>query len=150
MKTCIFLLAVLLATPATLILRAEGPKLQPQEETELERKMDKMGDAWRKLKRQVADPTKNADSLQLLATIRAAADDAAKLIPAKAEDISANDRPKFIADYQGKMKALDAALGKLEAALTAGRNNEATKLVAEIGAAQKAGHKEFKRPEEGK
>jgi len=148
MKIRMLLLAVLLVTPAAFTLRAEGPKKLPQEETELEGKMDKMGGAFRKLKRQVTDATKNADSLQLLATIQAAASEAVKLTPAKVAHLPVADRAKFEADYQAGMKKLIEGFGKLEAALKADKNDEAAKLVAEIGALQKAGHKEFKRPDE--
>jgi len=102
--------------------------------------MEKMGGAFRKLKRQIADPTQNAASLQLVATIRAAAEEASRLTPAKSADVPAADRAKFEADYQAKMKNFTVELGKLEA----------VKLVADLGALQKAGHKEFKRPDEKK
>lgn len=131
-------------------LHAQEPKKLPQEETELEQKMDVMGGAWRKLKRQVGDATKNADSLQLLAAIRAAAEEAAKLTPVRVADVPASARAGFLADYQAGMKKLLAAFEKLEAALRADKNDDAAKLVAEIGAMQKAGHKEFKRPDEQK
>ena len=147
MKIHLLLLTLFLVGPAMCVLQAEDPRKQSQEETELEGKMNKMADAWRKLKRQVADGTKNADSLQLLATIRAATEESAKLIPAKAADFSGVDHAKFVADFQAKMKTLGDKFAQLEEALKAGRNDEAVKLTAEIGAMQKAGHKEFKRPE---
>ena len=150
MKIRILLLAALISLPSVVALRAENQKKQPQEETELEGKMDKMGSAWRKLKRQVADPSKNAESLELLAAIRVSAEEAAKLSPAKADDVHASDRAKFVADYQAEMRKLIVELDKLEAALKADKNDEATKLVADIGAMQKAGHKEFQRPQDKK
>jgi len=48
------------------------------------------------------------------------------------------------------MKELIGQLEKLDAALKAGRNDEAAKLVTDLKATQKAGHKEFKRPDEKK
>lgn len=112
--------------------------------------MDSMSQAWKKLKRQAADATKNAESLQLVATLRSAAEEAAKLEPAKAADVPVADRAKFVAEYRVGIKKLIAALTQLETALQAGKNDEADKLVADIGALQKAGHKEFKRPDEKK
>lgn len=148
MKIRFLELVVLTMLFAGLVLHAEESKKLPQEETELEQKMDVMGVAWRKLKRQVGDATKNADSLQLLATVRAAAEDAAKLTPVRVADVPASARAGFGADYQAGMKKLLVALEKLEAALSADKNDDAAKLVAEIGAMQKAGHKEFKRTDE--
>ena len=112
--------------------------------------MDKMSEAWKKLKRQVADIAKNADSLQLIATIRVAAEEAVNLVPARAADVPAADRAKFVADYQAGIKKLVEGFGKLEVALKADKNEEAAKLVAEISALQKAGHKAFERPDEKK
>lgn len=112
--------------------------------------MDVMGKAWKKLKRQVADASQNPDSLQLVATIRTAAEDALKLIPARVADVPAADQAKFMADYQAGIRKLIASFGKLEAALSAGKNDEAVKLVAEISVIQKAGHNAFERPDEKK
>jgi soluble cytochrome b562 len=150
MKIRSLFLAVLLIAPATFVLCAEAPKKQPEEKTELERKMDKMSEAWKKLKRQVADATQNADSLQLVATIQAAAEEALKLVPARAADVPATERAKFVADYQAGIKKLLESFGKLETALQSGRNEEAVKLVADLGAFQKASHKVFERPDEKK
>ena len=150
MKIRILLLAVLFAFPAVVVVRADEHKKSANDETELEEKMDSMGQAWKKLKRQAADATKNAESLQLVATLRTAAEEAAKLEPAKAADVPVADRAKFVADYRGGIKKLIGELAKLEVALQAGKNDEAAKLVADIGALQKAGHKEFTRPAEKK
>jgi soluble cytochrome b562 len=150
MKIRILLIAVFALFTTTLSLSADESKTHPKEETELEGKMDTMAGAWRKVKRQVADASKNAESLELVATIRTAAEEAAKLTPAMAADVPAGDRAKFVADYQAGIKRLVVELGKLEAALKAGNNDEAAKLVADIGALQKAGHKQFKRPDEKK
>jgi len=144
MKIRLFLVAVLLSFSAAVVVRADEHKKPAHDETELEGKMDSMGKAWKKLKRQVADATKNAESLQLVATINAAAEEAAKLVPAMTTDLPVADREKFVADYRLGIKKLVAELAKLETALKAGKNDEAAKLVADIGALQK----EFKRPDE--
>lgn len=150
MKIHILLLSVFALFLTTLSLRANEPITQPKEETELEEKMDLMGGAWRKVKRQVADASKNAETLMFVAKVRTAAEEAGKLTPAMAADVPTGDRVKFITDYQAGMQKLVGELGKLEAALKAGKNDDAVKLVAEIGALQKAGHKAFKRPDDKK
>ena len=151
MKLRNVLWSVLLVLTVSFFVHAEeAPKKQPVEKTELEGKMDVMGKAWKKLKRQVADASQNPDSLQLVATIRTAAEDALKLIPARVADVPAADQAKFMADYQAGIRKLIASFGKLEAALSAGKNDEAVKLVAEISVIQKAGHNAFERPDEKK
>ena len=122
---------------------AEGKaKSADKEETELGGHMDKMSGAFRKLKRQIADATKNEDSLKLVATIKAESAASTKLTPAW--------KPEQKKKYQAKMKDFNANVAKLEMALKAGKNDEAAKIAAELGAAQKEGHKEFKKPDEKK
>ena len=122
---------------------AEGKaKSADKEETELGGHMDKMSGAFRKLKRQIADATKNEDSLKLVATIKAESAASTKLTPAW--------KPEQKEKYQAKMKDFNAKVAKLEMALKAGKNDEAAKIADELGAAQKEGHKEFKKPDEKK
>ena len=148
MKIRLLLIAVLLVIPSAMTLRAEGPKKEHKEETELEGKMGVMGSAFRKLRGQIEDATKNPESLELIAKMRAMAEEALKLTPAKTADEPPADRAKFVDAYQTKMKGLIEKLGKLEALLTAGNNAEAAKLIADIRAFQKEAHKQFERPEE--
>jgi len=120
---------------------------QPAEKhTELGDKMEKINAAWRKLRRQVAEPAKNADSLALLAEIRAASAGTEKMMPDKAADLPAADRAKFQADYAAGMRKFAGLLDQLEAALRTGRNDEAGKLVSAIADFQRESHKAFRRP----
>jgi soluble cytochrome b562 len=115
------------------------------EDTELAGKMDKMGSAFRALRRQAADASKNADSLAKLATIKENAVASLKLVPAKAADLPAAEQAKFVAAYKADMEKFIALTGKLEAAFKAGNNAEAAKLLGEMASAQKAGHKEYQK-----
>lgn len=118
-----------------------------KDHTELEEHMEEMGGAFKKLRRQITDPSQNASSLDLVATVRAGAEKAVDLTPLRAQDIPEAERAKFIADYQKGIKNLQVSLGKLEAALKANDNTEAAKILKEVGAQQKEGHKQFMRPE---
>ena len=131
------------AAPAAPAAPAPAHK-EKKPETELEKKMDKMNGAFRKLRRQATDATKNADSLEQVAILREYTEASAKLEPAKAAMVPEADRKKFVADYQAKMKELLVNIGKLEAALKAGQNEEAGKIVNELSSEQKAGHKEYR------
>jgi len=119
-------------------------------ETELGNKMDKMGSAFRALRRQAADASKNADSLAKVATIKENAIASLKLEPVKKKDLPAAEQKKFVADYQAKMKEFVALTEKLEAAFKANNNAEAEKLLAQMGDAQKAGHKAFQKKKDKK
>ncbi|MFZ9839400.1 MAG: cytochrome b562 [Opitutaceae bacterium] len=120
------------------------------DETELGAKMEKMGGAFRALRRQISDASKNADSLAKLAVIRQNAEAATKLDPAMTKDIPAAKQKEFVARYQAEMKKFLDLVGKVEAALKANNNAEAAKLVSQLADAQKAGHKEFKKEDKKK
>lgn len=141
------LFATALALPA--FAAEEGPKPKPAkaEETELANAMSTLNGAWRKLRRQAADPASNASSLELVATIKIAATKSATLAPDLARDQPEAERAKFIAAYQKQMKDFVAALAKLEAAFTAGDNAAAGEVIKTLGNLQREGHKEYRRPE---
>src|SRR4051812_15760728 len=144
-------LSMLLVSSAT-FAADEAPATAPaakekKPETELTKRMDKMNGAFRKLRRQATDATKNADSLEQVAILREFAIASAKLEPAKAAAIPEADRAKWVADYHTKMNELLVTIDKLEAALKAGQNEEAGKIVAELNTEQRAGHKEFRAEE---
>ena len=116
--------------------------------TALEKDMGKIGRAYRTLGKQIADATKNDSSLALLVTIHDAAVAAANETPAFTADQAEADRPKFVADYQAKMKDFVAAVDKVTADLKAGDNATAAIDAKKLGQDERAGHKEFRKPEE--
>jgi cytochrome c556 len=143
MKKLHLLLTVMLIAPA--LVCAEPKKDRP--DTDIEKAMEKMAGAYRKLRRQVTDPAQNAASLELVATIKAGATEARKYTPLKAADLPEAERAAFVGNFQKKMDEFLDVAGRLEDALKAGNNEEAARLVAELGKIQKADHKEFRRPE---
>ena len=143
MKKLHLLLTVMLIAPA--LVCAEPKKDHP--DTDIEKAMEKMAGAYRKLRRQVTDPAQNATSLELVATIKAGATEARKYSPLKAADLPGPERAAFVENFQKKLDEFLDAAGRLEDALKAGNNEEAARLVAELGKIQKADHKEFRRPE---
>ena len=107
--------------------------------------MQKINGAFRKLRTQVTDATKNDDSIAQVAIIKENATASLKLTPMKAADVPAADQAKFVAEYQAEMKKFIEAVGKLEAALKAGKNDEAKTFFDALGGLQKEGHTEFKK-----
>ena len=155
MKFRLLLLPLGFALISVVGVRAEDPKpaaapaAKPEKpETELEKTMGKMGKAWRQVRKNARDGKLTPADAALVATVRAGAVAGEKLTPALEADKPAADRAKFQADYVAQLKKLEATLTKLEAALTANDTAGATKLVAEAGDLMKAGHKEFRKPEE--
>jgi acyl-CoA reductase-like NAD-dependent aldehyde dehydrogenase len=76
-----------------------------------------------------------------------AAKEAVDFTPAKAEDIPADQRAKFVEDFKAGIQAMQDEFAKLRAALAAGRNDDAVKIVGEMLDLEKKDHKEFRRPE---
>ena len=150
MKIRLLLATLTCALVAVTNVHAQAPAQKRQFETPLGDQMAKMSDALKALKGQVADASKNADSLKLIGTIRDAANASMKLDPAKKADIPAADQAKFVESYHEGLKNLVAQVGKVEAALKANDNAGAAKLLDEVDAAQKAGHKEYKQKKQKK
>ena len=137
------------AAPAVAAAPATAPAAAPSDEkkTELEMRMGRVGKAFRKLRKQVADPAQNASSLELVGKIQAAFKESEALTPEKADDVPADQRAKFVSDYQAGIKAMEDQFTKLSDALTAGKNTDATAIVGDIFEQMKKDHKEFRRPE---
>lgn len=146
MKPRLLLALLSLSLAAAPSLRALPQQPEQEKHTELGDKMEKMNKAWRKLRRQVADPAKNADSLALIATMKTALAGADKLRPDKETDLPEAARAKFQADFVAGMKKLATGFDRLEAALKANNNEEAEKIIKDLGDLQKDSHKTFRRP----
>ncbi|PTY06351.1 hypothetical protein DB347_13050 [Opitutaceae bacterium EW11] len=151
------LFALLLVAAAPLAHAAEGhnhAKHSPNAEhssdagTELGDRMDEMGDAFKALRRQIEDASKNPSSLEQVAILKKNATAALNLVPAKAADLPEADRPKFVSGYKTEMKKLLGHLDELEAALKAGDNAQAAKTLRAIGAEQKDAHREYRKPQD--
>ena len=144
MKNRLLLLTAVLALGFGPAVHAqEGKKDEP--ETELGAKMDKISSAWRRVKAQINDASKNEDTLAKLATIKENMNAALKLDPALKAEKPAAEQAKFVSDYQAKMKEEIAKIDELTALVKAGKNEEAAKLVAPIDQNSKEAHKQFKK-----
>jgi hypothetical protein len=134
------------AAPTPAAPNAAPASTDDEKKTDLEMRMDRMNKAFRKLKKQVADPAQNASSLELVATMQAASKEAMDLTPAKTADLPADQQAKFVDDFKAGMKGMQDEFTKLSDALTAGKNDDAVKIVAEIGDLEKKDQKEFRKP----
>lgn len=133
-------------TPQAPAEAVPAPKVE-EKKTDLEVRMDRIGKAYRKLRKQVADPAQNASSLELIATIQAAAKEAVEFTPAKAQDLPEDQRAKFEEDFKAGINQLQDLFSKLKDAIAAGKNDDAVKIVGQITDLEKKEHKEFRRPE---
>jgi soluble cytochrome b562 len=130
--------------PAPAVGQSGGPA--EEQKTELESRMDRVGKAFRKLRKQIADPAQNASSLELLSTMEGAIKEAVAFTPAKAADLPEDQRAKFTEDFKAGIKELQGRFAKLRTALEAGKNDEASAIVNDLVDFEKKEHKEFKKP----
>ena len=86
----------------------------------------------------VADGTDANAAADLVAGMLKGAKASLALEPIRPQDVPEAERAAYIAAYKKEMKAFADMLGKLETALREGRSADATKLVADIGAHQRA------------
>jgi len=133
------------AAPAPAVVPAPAGAPAEEKKTDLELRMDKIGKAFRKLRKQVADPTQNESSLDLLKTMQDAAKEAVTFTPEKAADLHADQRAKFTDDFKAGIQDLQGRFAKLQAALEAGKNDDAQAIVKDLVDFEKKEHKEFKK-----
>jgi soluble cytochrome b562 len=141
MKIRLFLFAFISA----LALAPAGLRAADDDQTELGAKMEKIGGNWRKVKAQIADASKNDDTLAKLAVIKENMVAAQKLEPELAKSKSGAEKDKFVADYHAKMKEEIEKVDKIVALVKAGKNDEADKLVKVVDQDSKDAHKSFKK-----
>lgn len=142
--TCTALL--LACSPALRAAEAMAPKAE-EKTTELGEQMSKINKAFNALrkKEQIGDATKNDASLALIATINAGLQASLKLKPETTAEKPAAEQAAYVEKYQAEMKKMIELVGKVEAALKAGNNEQATALIAEVQTQQRADHKDFRK-----
>ncbi len=148
------LLLPVLVAPAVAAQYAQPPAAAPAgppggkeaPDTPLAKDMHKIGAAVKKLRLQIKDPSQNDSSLGLVAEIRAAAVAASTETPAYAADQPAEKRVEFVADFQSDMKEFIGKVDALADALKTNDNAAAVDGLKALFAAEKEGHKEFRKP----
>ncbi len=150
MKITLNLLALLLACVTPLVLQAADQPQADSEDSELGDSMDSMKGAFRKLRRQVEDPTQNETSLALVAKLRKACVASTQYLPLKIGRLPAAEQAAAKLDFQDKMKELIATVDELDAALKAGNNEAAAGIIKELTLQEEAGHQQFRAKPKGK
>ncbi len=106
--------------------------------------MEKMNTAFRKIRRQGADASKNAATLMLIAELKSHTIASIELVPALAAPMVGKEKEKFIAGYREEMHELQREIEKLEAAVRADKNADVAAILESIVALQKKGHKVYR------
>ena len=116
-----------------------------EDETPLGKEMEKVSKALKLINRGLEDAAQKDANLAKLAEIKASLEKSVDLEPAKAKDVPAGEKDKFVADYKAAMKGTIKSLDELKAAIEGGKTDDAKKAMEKLTSEKKEGHKKFKK-----
>ena len=124
---------------------SEGGSKKKKEgkETELQKHMEVIEAAMKKLRRSLPKSDQNAESLKQIADIQKAAKACVDLIPAMAATVPAGERDKFVAAYKKDMEAFIGEVGKMEQAVKDGKNDQAVEIHKKLKELEDTGHEKY-------
>ncbi len=134
------ILAAVLATAALAFSTAVA-----EEETPLGSQMEKFSKALKAVGRAAKEGKVTKDLAAKVDDAKKAAQEALKFEPAKAKDIPAAEKAKFLADYKASMEKTIKTLDELKAAVEAEKADEVGKIMEKLNSEKKEGHKAFKK-----
>lgn len=115
-----------------------------EEKTPLGLRMTAMNAALRQITAQVADPSKNASTLEQVAIFQTNATEAMTFKPEKMAQVAEGEQEKFVMDFQEGIKGLLVTVDSLKVAVEAGRNTDAAAIVEAMKAYQREKHPVFR------
>jgi cytochrome c556 len=118
-----------------------------EEDTPLTKEMKVVNKNLRTLKRQVEDASKKDENLGLIAASKKSIEASLKLEPAKGKDVPAAEKAAYVDKYKAQMTDLGKSFDELEAAVKAGKVDDAKKIFEKLSEQKEKGHKDFA-PEE--
>ena len=120
-----------------------GAKKKKDKDTELQKHMEVIEAAMKKLRRSLPKSEQNAESLKQIAEIQKAAKACVDLIPAMASTVPAGERDKFVASYKKDMEAFIGEVGKMEQAVKDGKNEDAVEIHKKLKELEDKGHEKY-------
>jgi hypothetical protein len=114
-----------------------------EEDTPLAKEMKAMNKSLRTLKKQVADPAKKDENLELIAGIKKHLDASTKLEPLKTKDVPAAQKAAYLEKYKKELAELGKTYDDLEAAIKDGKPDDAKKAIDKLADEKEQGHKDF-------
>lgn len=113
------------------------------DDTPLAKEMKTIGKSLRTLKRQIDDASKKDDNLALIATAKKGIAASLELEPAKTKDVPAGEKAAYLDKYKAQMKDVVKTFDDLEAAVKAGKTDDAKKIFEKLSDEKEKGHKDF-------
>jgi soluble cytochrome b562 len=128
-------------TLATALVFSLGSAAFAADDSPLLKEMKSINKNLRTLKKQVADPAKKDDNLQLLSTIRKSTQAAHDMDPDYIKDKP--NKADLSKEYKKQMKELDVAFEEVEKAVKDGKGDEAKAAMEKLSKLKEKGHKDF-------
>ena len=113
------------------------------DDTPLAKEMKTVNKSIRTMKRQIDDASKKDENLALIATAKKALDECLKMEPAKTKDVPAGEKAAYLDKYKAQMKDVVKTFDDLEAAVKAGKTDDAKKIFEKLSDEKEKGHKDF-------
>jgi len=133
----------LLTLVAVLAVGFNFAAMAADDDTPLAKAMKVVNKNIRTMKRQIDDPAKKDDNLALIAAAKKSLDECLKLEPAKTKDVPAGDKSAYLAKYKEQMNGVVKTFDDLEAAVKAGKTDDAKKIFEKLSDEKEKGHKDF-------
>jgi soluble cytochrome b562 len=135
------MLATVLATAALAVSAVAA------EETPLGEQMEKFSKALKAIGRAAKEGKVSKDLVAKVDEAKKAAEAGLKFEPAKAKEVPAGEKEKFLADYKASMQETIKTLDELKAAVESEKADEVGKVMEKLNGQKKEGHKKFQKDE---
>ena len=132
-----------LLTLAAILAVGFNIAIAADDDTPLAKEMKTVNKSIRTMKRQIDDASKKDDNLALIATAKKSLDACLKLDPAKTKDVPAGEKAAYLDKYKAEMKEVAKTFDDLEAAVKAGKTDDAKKIFEKLADEKEKGHKDF-------
>jgi soluble cytochrome b562 len=113
------------------------------DDTPLAKNMSGMNKLLRTLKRQIGDAAKKDENVGIIGKIKTSIAEAAKLEPKQTKDIPEAEKAAYLEKYKTQMAELNKTFEAIEAAVTAGKADDAKALFDKLSEQKEKGHKDF-------
>ncbi len=131
------------------LLKADAQEADASEEgTKLSGHMEEISKVFRRLRRQIRDTSKNADSAALVGQMLEQAKASLELEPVWTGDQPESEQADFVARFKKNMKEFIGLLEDLQAAFQADDTDKAVAVVAKLRDFQKESHNAYKKPDD--
>jgi hypothetical protein len=141
---CLLLIAAMGMAVAIVAAPSRATADDAAQASPLHKQMEILQDAVKQLRRQVKDPARNPQSLELVVQMQTSVILAKTYVPPLAQTLPEEKRPEFLMGYRKKMIELADALLELELALLDGKNAQAEELLKKSLELRFKGHQQFK------